>query len=92
MYSTAASSCHPTFVPRLNKSEHAMNAPLIRSDGHCFAFIATGSYTKGARSITHNNWPSYAELVGDRKTGEIAYLELGLKNTPVCAQKTANPG
>ncbi len=25
-----------------------------------------------------NDW-----LVGDRKTGEIAYLELGLKNTPL---------
>ena len=169
------------YVPWLNKREHAINAPLIRPDGHCSAFIATGSYTKGGKIvIAHNNWSSYAEgerwtvmfdiqpehghrmvmdgepgvitsqddfgvtdagliitettitqfigwnsdgkpefvrsrkamqyassiddyvsiikdgnnggyandwLVGDRKTGEIAYLELGLKNTPVWRTK-----
>jgi hypothetical protein len=169
------------YVPWLNKTEHATNAPLIRPDGHCSAFIATGSYTKGGKIvIAHNNWSSYADgerwtvmfdiqpehghrmvmdgepgvitsqddfgvndagliitettitqfigwnpdgipefvrsrkamqyassideyvaiikegnnggyandwLVGDRKTGEIAYLELGLKNTPVWRSK-----
>lgn len=169
------------YVPWLNKQEHAANAPHIRPDGHCSAFIATGSYTKGAKIVVaHNNWSSYAEgerwtvvfdikpehghrmvmdgapglitsqddfgvtdagliitettitqfigwnvngkpefvrsrkamqyagsideyisiikegnnggyandwLVGDRNTGEIAYLELGLKNTPVWRTK-----
>jgi hypothetical protein len=169
------------YVPWLNKREHAANAPHIRPEGHCSAFIATGSYTKGGKIvIAHNNWSSYADgarwtvmfdiqptrghrmlmdgepgvitsqddfgvndagllitettitqfegwnpdgkpefmrsrkamqyatsideyvslieegnnggyandwLVGDRKTGEIAYLELGLKNTPLWRSK-----
>jgi len=169
------------YVPWLNKNQHAANAPLILPDGHCSAFIATGSYTKGGKIvIAHNNWSSYADgarwtvmfdiqpvhghrilmdgvpgvitsqddfgvndaglmitettitqfegwdpngtpefvrsrkalqyaesideyvslikqgnnggyandwLVGDRKTGEVAYLELGLKNTPLWRTK-----
>lgn len=169
------------YVPWLNKREHAMNSPQIRPEGHCSAFIATGSYTKGGKIvIAHNNWSSYADgerwtvmfdiqpahghrmlmdgepgvitsqddfgvtdagliitettitqfigwnsdgkpefmrsrkamqyansideyvaiikdgnnggyandwLIGDRKTGEIAYLELGLKNTPLWRTK-----
>ncbi len=169
------------YVPWLNKREHVGNAPLIRPDGHCSAFIATGSYTKGGKIVVaHSNWSSYAEgerwtvifdikpanghrmvmdgapgvitsqddfgmndagliitettitqfigwdpegkpefvrsrkamqyassideyvaiikegnnggyandwMVGDRKTGEIAYLELGLKNTPLWRTK-----
>jgi hypothetical protein len=169
------------YVPWLNKREHAMNAPHILPDGHCSAFIATGSYTNGGKIVVaHNNWSSYADgerwtvmfdiqpehghrmvmdgepgvitsqddfgvtdagliitettitqfigwnpdgkpefvrsrkamqyadsiddyvsiikegnnggyandwLVGDRKTGEIAYLELGLKNTPLWRTK-----
>jgi hypothetical protein len=169
------------YVPWLNKSQHALNAPMIRPEGHCSAFIATGSYTKGGKIVVaHNNWSSYADgerwtvmfdikpehghrmvmdgepgvitsqddfgvndagliitettitqfigwnpdgipefvrsrkamqyaasideyvsiikkgnnggyandwLVGDRKTGEIAYLELGLKNTPLWRSK-----
>jgi hypothetical protein len=169
------------YVPWFNKREHAANAPHIRPEGHCSAFIATGSYTKGGKIvIAHNNWSSYADgarwtvmfdiqpahghrmlmdgepgvitsqddfgvndagllitettitqfegwnpdgkpefmrsrkamqygttideyvslieegnnggyandwLVGDRKTGEIAYLELGLKNTPLWRSK-----
>ena len=169
------------YVPWLNKREHAANAPLIRPDGHCSAFIATGSYTKGGKIvIAHSNWSSYADgerwtvifdiqpehghrmvmdgepgvitsqddfgvndagllitettitqfigwdpngipefvrsrkamqyassideyvsiikegnnggyandwIVGDRKTGEVAYLELGLKNTPLWRTK-----
>ncbi len=169
------------YVPWLNKREHAVNAPQIRPEGRCSAFIATGAYTKdGKIVIAHNNWSSYAEgerwtiifdiqpahghrmlmdgvpgvitsqddfgvndaglmitettitqfagwnpdgkpefmrsrkamqyassideyvaiikdgnnggyandwLIGDRKTGEIAYLELGLKNTPLWRSK-----
>jgi hypothetical protein len=169
------------YVPWLNKSQHAVNAPHIRPEGRCSAFIATGSYTKGGKIvIAHNNWSSYAEgarwtvifdiqpehghrilmdglpgvitsqddfgvndagllitettitqfegwdpdgkpefvrsrkalqyagsideyvkiikegnnggyandwLIGDRKTGEVAYLELGLKNTPLWRSK-----
>ncbi|MGB8258865.1 MAG: C45 family peptidase [Terracidiphilus sp.] len=165
------------YVPWLNKRQHAENAPPIHPEGHCSAFIATGSYTRGGKIvIAHNNWSSYADgarwtvifdiqpakghrilmdgepgvitsqddfgvndaglmvtettitqfegwnpdgkpefvrsrkalqyagsiaeyvallregnnggyandwLIGDRKTGEIAYLELGLKNTPM---------
>jgi hypothetical protein len=169
------------YVPWLNKRERSPNAPEIAPVGHCSAFIATGSYTKGGKIvIAHNNWASYAEgarwtvifdiqpehghrilmdgapgvitsqddfgvndaglmitettitqfegwdpegkpefvrsrkalqyaglideyvalikegnnggyandwLIGDRKTGEIAYLELGLKNTPLWRSK-----
>ena len=169
------------YVPWLNKREKADNAPPIRPQGRCSAFIATGSYTKdGKIVIAHNNWSGYADgerwtiifdiqpahghrilmdgepgvitsqddfgvndaglmitettitqfvgwnpdgipefvrsrkamqyagsidqyvsimkqgdnggyandwLIGDRKTGEIAYLELGLKNTPLWRSK-----
>lgn len=169
------------YVPWLNKHEKALNAPHILPEGHCSAFIATGSYTKGGKIVAaHNNWSSYADgerwtvmfdikpehghrmimdgqpgvitsqddfgetdagliitettitqfigwntegkpefvrsrkamqyansiddyvaiikegnnggyandwLIGDRKSGEIAYLELGLKNTPLWRTK-----
>jgi len=169
------------YVPWLNKRERAAHAPAIKPEGHCSAFIATGSYTVGGKIvIAHNNWSSYADgarwtvifdiepahghrilmdgepgvitsqddfgvndaglmitettitqfvgwdpeekpefvrsrkalqyggsideyaqimkdgnnggyandwLIGDRKTGEIAYLELGLKNTPMWRSK-----
>ena len=41
------------------------------------------------RIIEEGNNGGYANdwLVGDRKTGEIAYLELGLKNTPLWRKK-----
>jgi len=55
------------YVPWLDKHEHAANAPKIRPEGHCSAFIATGSYTKdGKIVIAHNNWSSYAD--GERWT------------------------
>ena len=37
---------------------------------------------KGDNGGYANDW-----LIGDRKTGEIAYLELGLKHTPVWRKK-----
>jgi hypothetical protein len=42
-----------------------------------------------ARIIKEGNNGGYANdwLIGDRKTGEIAYLELGLKNTPMWRSK-----
>ena len=41
------------------------------------------------RIIKEGNNGGYANdwLIGDRKTGEIAYLELGLKNTPLWRTK-----
>jgi hypothetical protein len=41
------------------------------------------------RIIKEGNNGGYANdwLIGDRKTGEIAYLELGLKNTPIWRKK-----
>jgi hypothetical protein len=50
------------YVPWLNKRERAADAPRILPEGHCSAFIATGSYTRGGKIvIAHNNWSSYAE-------------------------------
>lgn len=170
------------YVPWLNKQQRAAaEAPQIRPQGRCSAFVATGSYTKDGKIVmAHNNWTNYAEgerwtiifdiqpehghhilmdgepgvitsqddfgendaglmitettitqfagwnpdgipefvrsrkamqyassideyaailkegdnggyandwLIGDRKTGEIGYLELGLKNTPLWKTK-----
>src|SRR6185503_18395370 len=50
------------YVPWLNKREKEMNAPHILPEGHCSAFIATGSYTKGGKIVAaHNNWSGYAD-------------------------------
>ena len=55
------------YVPWLNQREKAVNAPHILPEGHCSAFIATGSYTKGGKIVVaHNNWSSYAD--GERWT------------------------
>jgi hypothetical protein len=55
------------YVPWLNKHEKALNAPHILPEGHCSAFIATGSYTKGGKIVAaHNNWTGYAD--GERWT------------------------
>jgi hypothetical protein len=55
------------YVPWLNKQEHARDAPRILPEGHCSAFIATGSYTKGGKIVVaHNNWSTYAD--GERWT------------------------
>src|SRR5215469_15768175 len=53
------------YLPWLNKREHSLNAPQLKSPGNCSAFVATGSYTKdGKIVIAHNNWTSY--LAGER--------------------------
>ncbi len=83
------------YVPWLNKREKAAKAPKLAAPGNCSAFIATGAYTKDhqiddyVRIIKEGNNGGYANdwLIGDRKTGEIAYLELGLKNTPLWRTK-----
>jgi hypothetical protein len=48
-----------------------------------------GSIDEYAAIMRKGNNGGYANswLVGDRKTGEIAYLELGLKNTPLTRKK-----
>jgi hypothetical protein len=48
-----------------------------------------GSIDDYVRFIEDGNNGGYANdwLIGDRKTGEIAYLELGLKNTPLWRSK-----
>jgi len=48
-----------------------------------------GNIDDYVRMIEDGNNGGYANdwLIGDRKTGEIAYLELGLKNTPVWRTK-----
>jgi hypothetical protein len=48
-----------------------------------------GSIDEYASIIKDGNNGGYANdwLIGDRKTGEIAYLELGLKNTPLWRSK-----
>ena len=50
------------YVPWLNqqtKAAHALDHPV---SGHCSAFVATGSWTKGHRIVMgHNNWTTYVE-------------------------------
>lgn len=55
------------YVPWLDKQHHAQNASVVKPQGRCSAFIATGSYTKDHKIvIAHNNWSGYAE--GERWT------------------------
>jgi hypothetical protein len=50
------------YVPWLNKREKVQNAPKLKSQGNCSAFVATGSWTKDHQIvIAHNNWTSYVE-------------------------------
>ena len=53
------------YVPWLDKQTSAHNHPSAASDtheGHCSAFVATGSYTKDHKIVmAHNNWTSYLE-------------------------------
>jgi hypothetical protein len=49
------------YVPWLNETTHATNAPDIHSPGNCSAFVATGSWTKDHQIVmAHNNWTNYA--------------------------------
>jgi hypothetical protein len=55
------------YLPQLNDKEHKPNPPQAVAPGHCSAFIATGSATKGGKIvIAHSNWTTYAE--GERWT------------------------
>jgi hypothetical protein len=49
------------YVPWLNSITKAQNAPKLTAPEACSAFVATGSWTKGAQIVMgHNNWTSYA--------------------------------
>jgi hypothetical protein len=62
-------------IPEFQRSRKAMQYASSIDD---YAAIMR----KGNNGGYANSW-----LVGDRKTGEIAYLELGLKNTPLTRKK-----
>ena len=62
-------------IPEFERSRKAMQYA-----GSIDAYAAI--MRKGNNGGYANSW-----LVGDRKTGEIAYLELGLKNTPLTRKK-----
>src|ERR1700733_8950826 len=55
------------YVPWLDKQTSGHNkvkesAAPATHEGHCSAFVATGSYTKDHQIVmAHNNWPSYLE-------------------------------
>ena len=49
------------YVPWLNETTQAYNAPKLRSPEHCSAFVAVGSWTKDHQIVmAHNNWTNYA--------------------------------
>ncbi|HLH06434.1 MAG TPA: C45 family peptidase [Terriglobales bacterium] len=48
------------YVPLLDKREARADTPTLVVEGHCSAFVATGSYTKDHQIvIAHNNWTSF---------------------------------
>jgi hypothetical protein len=50
------------YVPWLNEQEKVADAPRLVNSGHCSAFVATGSYTRGRQIVmAHNAWTSYLE-------------------------------
>lgn len=50
------------YAPWYDKHHKVANAPKRTVQGHCSAFVATGSWTKdGKIVIAHNNWTSYLE-------------------------------
>ena len=55
------------YVPWLDKQTSGHNKQSVASathEGHCSAFVATGSYTKDHQIVmAHNNWTSYLEGV-----------------------------
>ncbi len=50
------------YAPWYDKHHKVANAPKREVQGHCSAFVATGSWTKdGQIVIAHNNWTAYLE-------------------------------
>lgn len=50
------------YAPWYDKHHKVANAPKQQVQGHCSAFVATGSWTKdGKIVIAHNNWTAYLE-------------------------------
>lgn len=50
------------YVPWLNSRTQALNTAQDETHGHCSAFIATGSWTKGNQIVmAHSNWTSYMD-------------------------------
>jgi hypothetical protein len=50
------------YAPWYDKQHKVAKAPKRQVQGHCSAFVATGSWTKdGQIVIAHNNWTSYLE-------------------------------
>ena len=66
---------NPDGIPEFVRSRKALQYANSIDD-----YVAT--MTKGDNGGYANDW-----LIGDRKTGEIAYLELGLQHTPVWRKK-----
>lgn len=66
---------NPNGVPEFVRSRHALQYASSIDE-----YVA--SMIRGDNGGYANDW-----LIGDRKTGEIAYLELGLRHTPVWRKK-----
>jgi len=50
------------YVPWLDSQIHAENATPHEPEGHCSAFVATGSWTKDGQIVmAHSNWTTYIE-------------------------------
>jgi Phospholipase B len=50
------------YVPWLDKQTNAENQPNLVPQGHCSAFVATGSWTKDGQIVmAHDNWTTYIE-------------------------------
>jgi hypothetical protein len=50
------------YVPWLDQQTHAQVRQSLVPEGHCSAFVATGSWTKDHQIVmAHNNWTSYIE-------------------------------
>jgi hypothetical protein len=50
------------YVPWLNRQTQARVQANLVPEGHCSAFVATGSWTKDHQIVmAHNNWTSYIE-------------------------------
>ncbi len=50
------------YVPWLDEQTHAQNQTNLVPEGHCSAFVATGSWTKDHQIVmAHSNWTTYME-------------------------------